>query len=162
MHLGLPMPVIAGCSLLLNDQLLNREHCRSSFVLPAAHWSMHASRTRCSFLRPRSARVELFESCRRLSRSWRGRGDSPLNNQRRSFAPARAPEQHSNANKSERSRDALQPLPPHETWTTLVAEPPAGPNTPTQAHDLVATFGTEVGTITREERHVCEAFPRAM
>ena len=45
-----------------------------------------------------------------------------------------------------------------ETRTTLVTESPAGPNTPTQAHDLVATFSTEVGSITREERQVCEAF----
>ena len=46
----------------------------------------------------------------------------------------------------------------HKAPGTFVAKPPARPNTPTEAHDLVATFGTEVGTITREKRHVCEAF----
>ena len=45
-----------------------------------------------------------------------------------------------------------------KTRETLVAESPAGPNTPAQAHDLVAAFGTEVGTIIGEERQACEAF----
>ena len=38
----------------------------------------------------------------------------------------------------------------------VVAELSAGPETPTQAHDFVAALGTEVGSISREERQVCE------
>ena len=47
-----------------------------------------------------------------------------------------------------------------KTRETLVAESPAGPNTPAQAHDLVAAFGTEVWTIIGEERQVCEVLFR--
>ena len=43
-----------------------------------------------------------------------------------------------------------------EPRETRVAEFPAGPNTPTQAHDFGAAFGTEVRTIIREERQICE------
>ena len=43
-----------------------------------------------------------------------------------------------------------------EAGKTRVAEPAAGPHTPTQAHDFCAAFGTEVRTIIREERQVCE------
>ena len=43
-----------------------------------------------------------------------------------------------------------------EARKTRVAESAAGPNTPTQAHDFRAAFGTEVRTIIREERQICE------
>jgi hypothetical protein len=39
---------------------------------------------------------------------------------------------------------------------TLVAESSASPNAPAQANYLVATVGTEVWSIDREERQVCE------
>jgi hypothetical protein len=43
-----------------------------------------------------------------------------------------------------------------ETRGARVTEPAAGPNTPTQAHDFRTAFSTEVWTIIREERQVCE------
>jgi hypothetical protein len=36
--------------------------------------------------------------------------------------------------------------------STVVAKLPAGPYTPAQAYNLVAAFGTEIRTVTREER----------
>ncbi len=43
-----------------------------------------------------------------------------------------------------------------EASETRVAESPAGPDTPAQAHDFGAAFRAEVWTIIREERQVCE------
>src|SRR6266404_5622724 len=45
--------------LILNAQLLLRQHRGHSLVLPAAHWSMHAPRAWRSFLGARTADVDV-------------------------------------------------------------------------------------------------------
>ena len=43
-----------------------------------------------------------------------------------------------------------------EAFETRVAEPAAGPKTPTQTHDFGAAFRAKIRTIIREERQVYE------
>jgi len=79
-----------------------------------------------------------------------------LNDKCRFFTPACAPERHSEHQKRGRDDKTLQPMCVLKPHNASVAESPAGPDTPAQPNDLVAAFGTEVWSIDREERQVCE------
>jgi hypothetical protein len=129
-------------------------------MLPAAYRTMHASRTGRALLCACATHVKLFSVHWRWARGRGGRGDGALNDERWAFAVARTSDQNAKTNDPDRSCNALKPMRSDKTRATLVAKPAAGPNTPTQAHDLVATFATEVWTITREERQACEALSK--
>lgn len=118
---------------------------------------MNAARAGCAFLRASATSVGLFDNSRRLG--WlclRSLVNRTLNHQRWLFIPAGTPKRHSKHQKRRRDQKTLLEVRPAEAGETLIAEPAAGPDTPAQAHDLVATLGTEIWTVSREERQICE------
>jgi len=75
-----------------------------------------------------------------------------LYHQRWRFTSEATSDQHSQKNQHNNDHGALQSKRLRDPPTTCVTEPPAGPRTPPQAHDLPAAFRTKIWTIIREER----------
>ena len=103
---------------------------------------MHASRAGRALFGSRSAGVGLFDCDWRLSTGFRLRGDSggALDDQRRRFTFDATSDQDSEDKETGSHRHTLQPQRSTDSRKTLVAESPAGPHTPAQAHDLPAAF----------------------
>ena len=138
--------------LLLNQQLVLRQHRRQSFVLPTAHWTVDAAGAGFAFLRARAAGVNLFRRERGSRCGWGRRLNRAFDDQRWPFAPAATSDQHPRHQQNARGSCPLQPVRPSGPAKTVVAKLAAGPNTPAQPHDLIAAFATEVWPVTCEER----------
>jgi hypothetical protein len=147
-----PSTLTTAHILLLNNQLLQRQHRLRAFVLPAAHWTTHAAGTGRAFLCSRPTDVCFF--CRRhwLSRCRTLNCRRALYHKWRWVTSESTPDHHAQKDKHDNDPGALQPERLRETWATLVTEPPAGPDTPAQAHDFRTAFRTKIWMIIREER----------
>ena len=72
--------------------------------------------------------------------------------------PAPASDQDSETHEADHHASALRQMRLYKAPEALVAEPPAGPNTPAQPDDLLPALGTKVWSIIREKRQVVRSF----
>lgn len=101
---------------------------------------MHAARAGRALLCSRSATVRLLDRDWRLSAcfSLGWNSGSTLDHEWRRFTFECTSDEDSEDKKTRRYQNTLQPVRIPKTRKTLIAESPAGPHTPAQAHDLLA------------------------